>query len=106
MYSLLGLYDVQALRIPGATEKSKKLYNEGLRSLIKMLPLYDTGSGTFYDLRHFTVPGIAPNLARLDYHVTHINQLLIFATISEDPIFETTAARWIQYTEGVRAPHN
>jgi heparosan-N-sulfate-glucuronate 5-epimerase len=106
MYSLLGLYDVRKLGVPGAAEKAGKLYEEGVKSLIKMLPLYDTGSGTMYDLRHFTVPGIAPNLARLDYHVTHINQLLTFATIHEDPIFSATAERWIAYTEGVRASHN
>lgn len=45
-----------------------------------------TGSGSVYDLRHFSL-GIAPNIARWDYHVTHINQLLLLATIDDDPIF-------------------
>lgn len=27
----------------------------GMLSLKKMLPLYDTGSGSVYDLRHFTL---------------------------------------------------
>ena len=106
MYALLGLYDVQALGIPGAGDKSGELYKDGINSLITMLPLYDTGSGSMYDLRHFTVPGISPNLARLDYHVTHINQLLTFATIHDNPIFSTVAERWIKYTEGDRASHN
>ncbi|KAL3215841.1 hypothetical protein MRX96_033450 [Rhipicephalus microplus] len=70
-----------------------------------MLPLFDTGSGTTYDLRHFSL-GVAPNLARWDYHTTHINQLLYLATIDDDPIFKTTADRWIQYMKGFRAPHN
>ncbi|CAG7726961.1 unnamed protein product [Allacma fusca] len=106
MYALLGLYDVKSLEIPGAWRKAIQLYNSGLTSLKTMLPLYDTGSGTFYDLRHFTVTGIAPNPARLDYHVTHINQLLTFATFEQDSIFSTTAERWIGYTQGDRAPHN
>lgn len=106
MYSLLGLYDVWQLQIPEASEKAKRLYEDGLHSLITMLPLFDTGSGTMYDLRHFTIPGITPNLARMDYHVTHINQLLTFATIHDHKIFSTTAERWIKYTEGFRAPHN
>ena len=106
MYSLLGLYDAWRLQIPGASYKAQQLYEDGLHSLITMLPLYDTGSGTMYDLRHFTVPGITPNLARLDYHITHINQLLTFATINDNKIFSTTAERWIGYTEGSRAPHN
>lgn len=106
MYALLGLYDVKTLEIPDASEKASTLYEDGLTSLKTMLPLYDTGSGTMYDLRHFTVPGITPNPARLDYHVTHINQLLTFATFESDPIFSTTAERWIKYTQGEIAPHN
>lgn len=50
------------------------------------IPLSSTGSGSVYDLRHFSL-GIAPNIARWDYHVTHINQLLLLATIDDDPIF-------------------
>jgi len=107
MYSLLGLYDVKSIGVAmGAGEKAKELYDEGLKSLKAMLNLFDTGSGTMYDLRHITLPGISPNLARVDYHVTHINQLLMFATFEKDPIFETTANRWIGYSEGNRAPHN
>jgi heparosan-N-sulfate-glucuronate 5-epimerase len=106
MYALLGLYDVKALDVMGSAQKAETLYDLGMISLKTMLPLFDTGSGTFYDLRHFTVPGISPNLARLDYHVTHINQLLTFATFEKDPIFKTTADRWIGYSEGNRAAHN
>lgn len=106
MYALLGLYDVKTLSVLGAGDKAADLYDQGLISLKTMLPLYDTGSGTFYDLRHYTVPGISPNLARLDYHVTHINQLLTFASFETDPIFKTIAERWIGYTEGNRASHN
>jgi hypothetical protein len=31
------------------------MYRSGLESLKTMLPFYDSGSGTFYDLRHFTM---------------------------------------------------
>jgi len=106
MYALLGLYDVKSIGIPGAAEKALSLYEDGLTSLKTILPLFDTGSGSLYDLRHFTVPGIPPNLARLDYHSTHINQLLTFATFEKDPVFRATAKRWISYTKGERAPHN
>ncbi|ODM97495.1 D-glucuronyl C5-epimerase [Orchesella cincta] len=107
MYALLGLYDLKMIKVSGgASTKAEKLYEDGIQSLKMMLPLFDTGSGTMYDLRHFTVPGVTPNLARIDYHVTHINQLLTFATFEQDPIFKTTAERWIGYTQGIRAPHN
>lgn len=55
-------------------------------SLKKLLTLFDTGSGSVYDLRHFSLAS-SPNIARWDYHVTHVNQLLLLATIDDDPIF-------------------
>ncbi|KAH7958224.1 hypothetical protein HPB49_000113 [Dermacentor silvarum] len=110
IYSLFGLYDVKSTCGDGAglleqCRDAEKLFLDGMVSLKRMLPLFDTGSGTAYDLRHFSL-GIAPNLARWDYHTTHINQLLYLATIDDDPIFKTTADRWIQYMKGFRAPHN
>lgn len=85
-----------------------------------------SGSGTVYDLRHFSL-GIAPNLARWDYHVTVLNQILFLATIDDDPIFThvsrkrkpsnflinneilfplQTAERWKRYMMGKKAMHN
>lgn len=112
IYSLFGLYDVKSTcgegtagSPPALCRDAAKLFADGMVSLKRMLPLFDTGSGTAYDLRHFSL-GIAPNLARWDYHTTHINQLLYLATVEDDPIFKTTADRWIQYMKGFRAPHN
>ena len=105
IYSLLGLYDVKMVALEEGATEADRLYRAGLSSLIKMLPLYDTGSGSIYDLRHFTL-GTAPNLARWDYHATHINQLLLLSTIEPDAIFSETAKRWIGYMNGQRAPHN
>ena len=109
IYSLLGLFDLAS--ILGLTHPSYEivnhLYLEGLTSLVALLPLYDTGSGSIYDLRHFSLGGgPPPNLARWDYHVTHINQLRLLATIEEHPIFSSTAERWFSYMNGHRAPHN
>lgn len=75
-------------------------------SLQALLPLYDSGSGSFYDMRHYSLPGTAPNLARWDYHTTHINQLLLLNTIEPTTIFSKTAERWIGYMKGHRAKHN
>lgn len=78
---------------------------QGMQSLKKMLPLFDTGSGSIYDLRHFTL-GIGPNIARWDYHATHVNQLLLLATIDANPLIARTAERWRSYMVGKRAAHN
>lgn len=50
--------------------------------------------------------GIEPNIARWDYHATHVNQLLLLATIDRDPLIARTADRWRRYMLGKRAPHN
>lgn len=105
IYSLLGLYDLKEIAPPGQVEEAEFLYNEGMTSLKNMLMLFDMGSVTSYDLRHFTVR-IAPNLARWDYHATHINQLLLLCTIENEPLFKQTAERWIGYMSGKRAGHN
>ncbi|EGI58986.1 D-glucuronyl C5-epimerase [Acromyrmex echinatior] len=105
IYSLIGLYDLKSIAVGKDAEEAIRLFNQGMISLKNMLTLYDTGSGTTYDLRHFTLK-TAPNLARWDYHSTHINQLLLLNSIDNDPIFITTAERWIGYMNGKRAAHN
>ncbi|EZA59450.1 hypothetical protein DMN91_010920 [Ooceraea biroi] len=105
IYSLIGLYDLKSIATGKDAEEASRLFNQGMTSLKNMLTLYDTGSGTTYDLRHFTLK-TAPNLARWDYHSTHVNQLLLLNSIDNDPIFITTAERWIGYMNGKRAAHN
>uniref|UniRef100_A0AAR5PNU2 heparosan-N-sulfate-glucuronate 5-epimerase n=1 Tax=Dendroctonus ponderosae TaxID=77166 RepID=A0AAR5PNU2_DENPD len=105
IYSILGLYDLMTIAPVDQAQEAEFLYNEGMATLKSMLPFFDMGSVTSYDLRHVTL-GIAPNLARWDYHATHINQLLLLATIDDDPLFKATAQRWIGYMKGKRAGHN
>lgn len=105
IYSLFGLYDLMETCDIEECQGAKDLFNEGIGSLKAMIPLYDTGSGTLYDLRHVSLRG-PPNLARWDYHTTHIDQLLYLSTIIDDFYFQTSAKRWISYTKGKRASHN
>lgn len=105
IFSLLGLYDLKSIATGKDADEASALFDQGMNSLKNMLTLYDMGSGTTYDLRHFTLK-IAPNLARWDYHATHVNQLLLLGTIDHDPIFTTTAERWIGYMNGKKAAHN
>ncbi|XP_067631602.1 D-glucuronyl C5-epimerase B [Eurosta solidaginis] len=105
IYSLLGLYDLNATAPLNIAKKAGELFSQGMNSLKKMLLLYDTGSGTSYDLRHLSL-GTAPNLARDDYHATHVSQLLLLSTIDSDPLLMETAERWKGYMFGKRAKHN
>uniref|UniRef100_W8AM00 heparosan-N-sulfate-glucuronate 5-epimerase n=1 Tax=Ceratitis capitata TaxID=7213 RepID=W8AM00_CERCA len=105
IYSLLGLYDLNSTAPLSIAREAGKLFHQGMFSLKKMLLLYDTGSGTSYDLRHLSL-GTAPNLARDDYHATHVSQLLLLSTIDSDPLLMETAERWKGYMFGKRAKHN
>ncbi|XP_041325166.1 D-glucuronyl C5-epimerase [Pyrgilauda ruficollis] len=105
MYSLIGLYDLKETAGEKLGKEARLLYERGMESLKAMLPLFDTGSGTIYDLRHFML-GTAPNLARWDYHTTHINQLQLLGSIDDAPVFKEFVKRWKSYLRGGRAKHN
>lgn len=105
IYTLLGLYDLHIIEGENSISLAKKMFDDGMTSLKNLLPLFDTGSGSFYDLRHFTL-GVSPNIARWDYHATHVNQLYLLAGLDNDPILINTAKRWEGYMQGKRAAHN
>ncbi|KAF6732603.1 D-glucuronyl C5-epimerase [Oryzias melastigma] len=105
IYSLIGLYDLAETAGEKLGREAGQLFSRGMESLKAMLPLFDTGSGSIYDLRHFML-GTAPNLARWDYHTTHINQLQLLASIDNAAIFKDVIKRWKGYLKGIRAKHN
>ncbi|XP_041966430.1 glucuronic acid epimerase a [Alosa sapidissima] len=105
IYALIGLYDVAETAGDKLGREAEVLFSRGIESLKAMLPLFDTGSGTVYDLRHFVL-GTAPNVARWDYHTTHINQLQLLASFHSTPIFRDYLKRWKTYLKGGRAKHN
>nr|XP_022341923.1 D-glucuronyl C5-epimerase-like isoform X2 [Crassostrea virginica]XP_022341924.1 D-glucuronyl C5-epimerase-like isoform X2 [Crassostrea virginica] len=105
MYSLIGLYDLKEMATGKISEKAEEIFDKGMRTLKAMLLMFDTGTGTFYDLRHITA-GLAPNRARWDYHKVHINQVLLLSEVDSDPLFSSTAERWKAYMKGKLSPHN
>lgn len=129
IYSLIGLYDFKSLLedqfdVGGPINEETRerflkidvdilqtyalvsaLFDDGLASLKAMLPLYDGGSRTFYDLRHFMLK-MSPNVARWDYHATHLSQLRLLASVTNDPLFERFFDSWYRYMIGIPAKHN
>jgi len=103
IYSLLGLYDLS--QVAKDNSEAKDAFDKGMESLKALLPFYESGHGTFYDLRHYTMK-TAPKRARWDYHATHVNQLLTLMTLDEDRQLKTTAERWRGYMVGRKTPHN
>ncbi len=104
IFSLIGLYDLSKLSKKHI--EAERLFQQGLKTLLNILPMYDNGHGTFYDLRHIVVPGHKPNRARWDYHAVHIKQLQLLNQIHPHKTFESILKRWIAYASGIPAPHN
>eukprot|EP00117_Sycon_ciliatum_P004398 scpid47716/ scgid0470/ D-glucuronyl C5-epimerase; Heparin/heparan sulfate:glucuronic acid C5-epimerase len=108
--SMLGLYDLAEVmkdaRGEQAAVAARRLFDAGFKSLHALLPLYDTGSGSIYDLRHFMTRQ-APNVVRAEYHVTHLNQLATLSSIfPDDEQLKTFYQRWLGYHNGHRVPRN
>ena len=70
-----------------------------------MLPFFDNGKGSNYDMQHF-IKQKPPNRARWDYHTVHIQQLNVFKSILHDEIFEKFSSRWTGYLNGHYSDHN
>lgn len=101
MFSLIGLYDLYK----ETNDKGIKiLYDKGIISLRKMLPLYDLGNRTAYDLTHYTTDGGFPNVAKWGYHITHIHLLAALNSIEKDTKMNEILIRWKGYVKGKLAP--
>ncbi|KAH9282231.1 D-glucuronyl C5-epimerase [Echinococcus granulosus] len=73
IYSLIGLYDLSKMTIVNksnnsVTARASQLLEEGVGTLVRVLPLYDSGTGSFYDLRHLSLAHafrLSPRIERL-----------------------------------------
>ncbi len=101
MFSLIGLYDLFKATNDNETFK---LYKSGIISLKRMLPLYDLGNRTAYDLTHYTTDGGYPNVAKWGYHVTHIHLLAAINSVEKDKKMDEALVRWKGYLAGKSKP--
>jgi hypothetical protein len=88
-----------------SSTKAKQLFEAGLDSLQVLLPLYDTGRGSTYDLKHATAK-VKPNLARPDYHKAHVYLLKWLHIITGEEVYKTFSNRWYLYSVGDHAKNN
>ncbi|KAF7635604.1 C5-epim_C domain-containing protein [Meloidogyne graminicola] len=102
IYSLIGLNDFSPF-----SNFSLKLFFTGLKSLRSLLPLFDTGQRSLYDLRHVQINGnIRPNIARWEYHYLHISLLDWLYLITKEDFFKNISKRWLDYAQGLKFKHN
>ncbi|MDB4431360.1 D-glucuronyl C5-epimerase family protein [Pseudomonadales bacterium] len=102
IFSLLGLYDYQQV----GSERAALLFQAGVSTLNKLLPLYDLGDKSAYDLTHYTCKSY-PNVARWGYHATHVNQLYAIYSITNSKLHLDFFERWRSYLiDGFGCPTN
>jgi heparosan-N-sulfate-glucuronate 5-epimerase len=87
IFSLWGLYD---LYLVTENDSVLQLYQEGVRTLIAMLPEYDFFGWSRYDLYSFRIP----NFCSIFYHRLHIEQLKVMHQLSGNQIFRRYQEDW------------
>lgn len=96
IFALFGLWDMARAQ-PDA--RAAALFERGAATVEALLPLYDTGWWSLYDLYHLEVP-IPRNPCIAHYHDIHVKQLTVLHAITGRPTFGTVARRWAAYEEG------
>lgn len=98
MFTLLGIYDWSQLSktVPTiSSDETNYYFNQGIKTLKIVLPYYDIGGFTSYDLSHLMTSRDA-NPA-LDYHKIHIDLLESIYSITEDDYFMDIRNQWVNY---------
>jgi hypothetical protein len=99
MFSIIGLYDWA--NVTGSNQAIESA-SQAISTLKILLPYYDLGTLTSYDLSYITVPKRPsgtkqPPHISFRYHVVHIQQLWALYKLTGDPILKDTADRWYRY---------
>ena len=101
MFSMLGLYDYAAITHDAATQE---IAQQSLNTLKVLLPYYDMGSISAYDLSYITIPTgrngkrSRPHVSP-EYHAVHISLLWALYSLTAEPALKETAERWASYFE-------
>jgi len=105
MFAMAGLYEssvyLHDIKAKAALDRSDR----GIAALKALLPYYDTGSWSTYNLKRLdaTVNG---SRAKRHYHEIHIRQLRWYAKVTGDPFFAGYADRFQRYLDACIAASN
>jgi D-glucuronyl C5-epimerase C-terminus len=94
IFSLVGLYEAATDLRDSTASADLWGSNRGIPALKALLPYYDTGDWSRYDMQQ---PGkhVLGELAPLSYHTLVVGQLRYLAAISGDPFFTTYSDRFM-----------
>lgn len=97
MFTLLGLYDWSQISSDKAQKLSTKYFNLGIKTLEKILPYYDIGGFTTYDMSHITYNAKPHVVYR--YHSLHIYLLHALYTITNNETLHEFEQLWASYVQ-------
>lgn len=100
MFTLLGLYDwwqINPKEIVGSHKLAKQYFERGINTLKHILPYYDIGGFTAYDLGHI-IYKVEPNIG-IHYHMVHIYLLHALHSITDDLWLNYFRRIWSSYVE-------
>ncbi len=92
MFSLFGLYDFFLLT---KNDRAKNLFDQGVESLKKLLPFYDTG----YWARYYLFDYPKEYVASFTYISLMYEQLKVLYILTDEKIFNEYSSKWQGYTE-------
>ncbi|NVK26115.1 MAG: hypothetical protein HWE10_14395 [Gammaproteobacteria bacterium] len=97
LFSLIGLYDWWQLEPDaqaGSHHIAKLYFEQGVKTLEKLLPYYDELGMSSYDIWHLTDEKQSVHLAPAHYHYVHIYLLEAIYSITDSPIIGHYMRRW------------
>lgn len=90
IFATFGLYDyLQVCK----NDRIKRLFDEAIKTIEYMLPLYDDDISSNYDIAHITARKI-PKVKGDKYHLIHISLLQNLESIAPRPTFEYYIRKW------------
>jgi heparosan-N-sulfate-glucuronate 5-epimerase len=94
MYTLLGVFDWSEMPGPSA-DLARVYFDLGIDTLRHILPYYDIGGFTAYDMSHITYHR-QPHIG-VEYHANHIWLLHALVSITGDEQLQKYEQRWASY---------
>ena len=97
MFAMAGLYEAWTYLGDQKAKSALDRADRGYAALRALLPYYDTGSWSTYNLERMDAK-VNGWRAKRHYHELHIRQLRWFAKITNDAFFESYANRFLGYS--------
>jgi hypothetical protein len=103
MFAMAGLYEASRYLHDSRAQAALDRADRGVAALKALLPDYDTGSWSTYNLKRVTGSVTSGWRAKRNYHELHIRQLRWYAKITGDPVFKKYADKFQAYLDACLA---